>query len=90
MYEATPATLLVLCRQGLGETRLLMLVGHNPGLAVLCERLNAQPLALSSNGKLLPTAAFAVLPLLTQWAQLGLGASEGTHIVRSRELPTNT
>ena len=32
----------------------------------------------------------AVLPLLTQWAQLGLGASEGAHIVRPRELPTTT
>ena len=87
LYEATPKTLLEVCRQRQSHTRLLMLVGHNPGLEMLCEHLSAQPLAPASNGKLLPTAALAVLPLRHGWAHLDSGASEGAYIVRPRELP---
>jgi phosphohistidine phosphatase len=90
VYEAAPDTLLEICRQSQSRTRTLMLVGHNPGLEMLCERLSAQPLASASNGKLLPTAALAVLPLRHDWADLDTGVSEGAYVVRPRELSEAT
>lgn len=86
LYEANPETLLEICRHCQSQTRVLMLVGHNPGLELLSERLSNQVLAPASNGKLMPTAALAVLPLRRNWAELDTGAAVGAHIVRPRAL----
>lgn len=87
LYEASLATHLSVIRdyQRLGERRLL-LVGHNPGLEDLIGFLCSPVPPAGANGKLLPTAALAVLNFSAERFVDRAGTVLDTTIVRPREL----
>lgn len=73
LYEATPETLLDIVRQTSNDVRVLMLVGHNPGLETLSRKLAAQgkTSALSRLREKFPTAALAVVDFEVEtWAEI--------------------
>ena len=91
MYEASLDTLIsILDRHshGLGAHTLFM-IGHNPGLDQLLCHLSIDPLAVSHCGKLLTTAAIAVL----EYNQSRItGASHQArlrYLIRPKELSLN-
>jgi len=64
----------------------VLLVGHNPGLEELVYFLTQGPLTQPDDGKLLPTAALAVLRPLTDWRSLGQGGAKLLSITRPGEM----
>ncbi len=86
LYHAGVGELLAVIRQAPPELRSLMVVGHNPGLEELLEYLCTDTLPLSGNGKLMPTAALAVLEHSASWETLQAGTARLLQLVRPREL----
>ncbi len=70
LYEASPGDLLTVVQETPDETRILALVGHNPGSAELVLALAGQP------GLSFPTSALAVIGLRGGWA--GVSPGSGT------------
>lgn len=65
----------------------ILLVGHNPGLEKLLERLAGNPLTAPGGRKLLPTAALARLAVPEKWNKLAGGECELLGITRPSTLP---
>ncbi len=61
IYEASLNNLLALVNQHGEEVQTLLIIGHNPGLDQLLCYLSRDPPSVSSSGKLLTTAAVAIL-----------------------------
>ena len=61
LYHPGLSDMLNLLQKAHGDCQALMLVSHNPGLEELLLYLSNESPALSDSGKLLPTAAVAVL-----------------------------
>jgi phosphohistidine phosphatase len=87
IYEAGLAPLLDVLAECPGDTRRVMLVGHNPGLEDLLIHLADGELELPEDGKLLPTATLARLRMPTDWKRLKAGAAQLISITRPTELP---
>ncbi|WP_295542202.1 histidine phosphatase family protein [uncultured Thiohalocapsa sp.] len=86
IYEADlPALLGVLSRVP-ASARLVLLVGHNPGLEDLLRYLAGADVDEPDDGKLLPTAAVARLEMPDDWSHLELGCAGLVGIVRPRQL----
>lgn len=86
IYDASLQSLLyVIAEHGASHSRL-MLVGHNPGFDHLVMYLAAEPPKLTADGKLMTTAAVAVLPLDSAWDALDEGCCDGAAVTRPREL----
>lgn len=86
LYEASLNDLLAVIHAHGPDSHTLLLIAHNPGLDALLDYLARDPARLTSTGKLMTTAAVAVLdfgagPISTRPAIAGL---EG--LVRPREL----
>ena len=86
LYLASVGTLLELVRAIPAERRRILLIGHNPGLEDLVEHLSGTAEQLRRQGKLLTTAALALLALKNDWSQLGRNSAELRQIVRARAL----
>jgi len=73
IYEAAPDALMTVIRETPREVKTLLLVGHNPGLAELADRLIASGSA-DARARLaakFPTAALAVIDLKgSDWSKL--------------------
>lgn len=84
LYEADGATLGAVLAPWPHATRRLLLVGHNPGLDELLERLCGRDLPRTPKGKLLTTAALARVRVTGE----GMAPGGGTLIalVRPRDL----
>jgi len=59
LYHASAATLKAVADEQ--SCQRLLMVGHNPGMEMLLERLAVTPLALTDNGKLMTTANLAII-----------------------------
>ena len=86
IYGGSVAEMLAAPADHAADARQVLLVGHNPGLEELVEFLARGPLAQPDDGKLLPTAALAVLRPLAGWGSLGRGAAELLSITRPGEM----
>jgi len=71
LYGAEVADLLELLAGCPAGGRRVMVVGHNPGLAHLLRYLAGAALVIPADGKVLPTAALALLAVRGGWADLG-------------------
>ncbi|MEM7404526.1 MAG: histidine phosphatase family protein [Pseudomonadota bacterium] len=86
IYDASLQSLLYTIAEHGGERARLMLIGHNPGFDYLVMHLSAVLPALTANGKLMTTAAVAVLESGSAWDALGQGCCAQASVTRPREL----
>ena len=74
----------------LGEQRVLVLVGHNPGLQELVFRLvdpEHEDALFAAASEKFPTAALAVLEVdIDDWRDISAGCGKLTHFARPRDL----
>ncbi len=87
IYAARVDDLLAVLAELPKDAQRVMLVGHNPGLEYLTEYLADKPIPLPSDGKLLPTAALAILELPDNWQNLKAGVGQLINITRASNLP---
>lgn len=85
VYDATAGDLLRLLTDCPAQARRVLLVGHNPGLELLARYL-CPALTMPSDGKLLPTAAVAVLDVDGEWRQLEPGKGRLAALMRPAAL----
>jgi len=86
-YAASVGELLAVLADSPKKARSVMLVGHNPGLESLVEYLADDRVPIPSDGKILPTAALAVLETDREWADLDQGCAKLESITRPAEVP---
>ena len=86
IYGGSIAEMLASLADHAAEAQQVLLVGHNPGLEELVYFLTRGLLTQPDDGKLLPTAALAVLRPLTDWRSLGQGGAELLSITRPGEM----
>ncbi len=86
LYHAAPSTLLSHIHQAPATVRQLMLVGHNPGLDELLMQLCRDPPPRTQNGKLLTTAAIAILTLPDGWLALQPHTCHLAQLMRPKQL----
>ena len=86
IYGGSVAEMLASLADHAADARQVLLVGHNPGLEELVYFLTQGPLTQPDDGKLLPTAALAVLRPLTDWRVLGRGGAELISITRPGDM----
>ena len=82
LYNAALETLLAFVRGCPAKVERLMLVGHNPALDFLVERLVDAPPPRKDNGKLMTTAALACLETGMPWQELGEGGARLVDLLR--------
>lgn len=87
IYEAGVAQLLEVLARCPARARLVLLVGHNPGLEELVRYLAGDDLEEPANGKVLPTAAVARIEMPENWSQLERGCGQLIGITRPKALP---
>ena len=68
------------------EARIVLLVGHNPGLEDLVVHLAGDEVDEPKDGKLLPTATLARLETHDDWSNLDPGCAQLISITRPRNL----
>ena len=86
LYLADRDTLLQVVQECPENINSILLVGHNPGLDELLESLTDSPPPRNKKGKLLTTAALAVLETDLTWPALQSGQSHLKRIVYPSEL----
>jgi phosphohistidine phosphatase len=86
IYLATTEELLYVLEDCPGQARCVMLVGHNPGLEELLYYLVNGSMTIPEDGKIMPTAALAILEMPDTWTQLHSGAARLEFLIRPREL----
>jgi phosphohistidine phosphatase len=91
LYLASLDDLLDVLAQVQAEARNVLLVGHNPGLEDLLTHLvdRAQLRQHSHDGKLMPTAAAAVLDMPEDWKKLPPHCAKLDKLLRPRSLEEN-
>ena len=85
IYMADTPSLLRVLMNCPETAKMVMIVGHNPGLEDLVEFLVGE-VDVPEDGKLLPTAAVAHLEIPGQWNELDEGQARLVSITRSRSL----
>ncbi|MDH3526350.1 MAG: histidine phosphatase family protein [Gammaproteobacteria bacterium] len=86
LYLASLSDLLAVIADCPLSTRSILLVGHNPGLESLLRHLAAASVSEPADGKLMPTAALAVLETRADWQHLQRGSAQLRELVRPRHL----
>jgi phosphohistidine phosphatase len=89
LYEASTQTLLTEARRTADNVRVLLLVGHNPGLEDFARELagdNSDAKALARLRQKFPTAALARFKVEGSWADLDAGAARLSHFLRPKDL----
>lgn len=84
IYEADVETLLRVLADCPAQARLVLLVGHNPGLEELLRYLAGDEIETPEDGKLLPTATVARLEMPEDWRGLQAGCAHLVSITRPR------
>jgi phosphohistidine phosphatase len=90
IYGATTETLLDVLSECRADARIVLLVGHNPGLEDLLSYLCGSDVSIPADGKLLPTAALARLRIAASWKHLQPSCATLVSIIRPRSLPENS
>jgi phosphohistidine phosphatase len=89
LYEASVQTLLTEVQHTADSVRVLLLVGHNPGLEDFARLLagdNSDAKALDKLRQKFPTAALARFKFDGTWANLSAGAARLSHFLRPKDL----
>jgi len=86
IYEASLGELITLLGERPGDFRRVLLLGHNPGLAMLVDYLARNGLPEAPGGTEFPTAALAHLDMPDDWSDLQRGDAELMEMLRPREL----
>jgi phosphohistidine phosphatase len=86
IYLASPEALLYVLENLPQQAKRVLLVGHNPGLEQLLYFLLDGQLEIPADGKLLPTAALAVLEMPDRWSKLKNGTAKLKTLIRPKEL----
>ena len=86
IYLATAEDLLYVLEDCPAQAKRVMLVGHNPGLENLLHFLLNGRLSIPEDGKIMPTAAIAVLQMPDSWQKLDRGAATLEFLIRPREI----
>jgi len=86
LYHAGANRHLETLRSSGAQPGTLLLVGHNPGLEELLSALCSTPPEVPDDGKLLPTAAVAVLEIAVALDSLQPGQAVLRQLVRPRQL----
>ena len=90
LYLAPPGELLAAIRRVDEAVGCLMIIGHNPGMAQLADRLAAggDPQGLTTMAAKFPTAALAVIDLdIGSWKAIQPGAGHLQSFIRPKDLP---
>jgi len=87
LYLASLYDLLAVIADCPASTASMLLVGHNPGLESLLRHLAGASVPKPADGKLMPSAALAVLDIRKDWQHLQGGSACRVELVRPRELP---
>ncbi len=64
----------------------ILLIGHNPGLEELLLYLQDSPIAIPEDGKILTTAALAILNIPENWGNLSKGCGKIVSVIRASTL----
>jgi phosphohistidine phosphatase len=86
LYLADLSDLLAVIADTPASATSILLVGHNPGLETLLRHLAGASVAEPADGKLMPTAALAVLETRNDWQQLQRDSARLIQLVRPRQL----
>ena len=86
LYLADVESLLEVIHQCPPDACSLMIIGHNPGLEDLLDYLCTDPAPEYANGKLMPTAALALLQFNGPWNELDAGSARLQMLIRPRQL----
>jgi phosphohistidine phosphatase len=86
LYLADTATLLDAIGHTPANTKQLLIVGHNPGLEELLCYLCGDELPLTESGKLLTTAAIAIVALPDGWDAIKPHTGHLLELMRPKEL----
>jgi phosphohistidine phosphatase len=88
VYEATANDLLDIVHQVDDHHRSVLLIGHNPGMQDLAERLvgDGKHKALARLGRGFPTGALAMLSFDDVWTDLDRGGARLDSFVRPKDL----
>lgn len=87
MYLASTAVLLEIIRETDDSRKTIMLVGHNPGLENLSQKLSKKQLPLDPDGSLMTTANIIHLQLNESWVDIRQQQAEFVALMRPRQLP---
>lgn len=88
IYEAPAERILAAIRRTPGETRTLLVVGHNPGfedLSALLAAPDSERDAVARMTRKFPTAGLARLCFEGDWADLGPGGARLSHFLTPRD-----
>lgn len=86
IYEAGTEELLATLADSPAQSQRALLIGHNPGLELLLQYLHGGRIDYPEDGKLMPTAALAVLAMPEDWSRLEAGAARLQSIIRASSL----
>lgn len=86
LYMANRAALLAALGRCPADTERVLLVGHNPGLDSLLEYLCGPGLPRTRHGKLMTTAALAMLSMPADWNRLQPGCARLACLMRPKQL----
>lgn len=86
LYEAGAEELLAVVRELPSTANRVLLVGHNPGLELLLQRLVGR-LEIPFDGRLMPTATLAHVRVAGEWVESGAGDAGLISLTRPGALP---
>ncbi len=87
IYAASTETLVHVLSECREDAKIVLLVGHNPGLENLLNYLCGPSVILPPDGKLLPTATLAWLRVAANWKHLQPKCATLVSIMRPGSLP---
>lgn len=85
IYDASLEDLLKVIAGRAGNTRCLLIIGHNPGLEELLEYLSRDPPGTNNAGKVMTTAAIAVLDYGSEPISTGKASAQLMCLTRPRD-----
>jgi phosphohistidine phosphatase len=86
IYHGYAGSLLNVLNDCPGDSKRVLIAGHNPGLEILLQNLCNHEIAMPDDYKLMPTAAVAYLEILAEWKNLEAGLARLISLTRSRSL----
>ncbi|WP_394891085.1 SixA phosphatase family protein [Mesorhizobium sp. AaZ16] len=89
LYDATAEDVLSEVQRTPNAVKMLLILGHNPGLEDLARQLagdNSEKKALQQLREKFPTAALARFDFDGKWPELGFGRARLTHCLRPKDL----
>jgi phosphohistidine phosphatase len=86
IYGGYAGSLLNVLNDCPGDSKRVLIAGHNPGLENLLQNLCNHDIPMPDDYKLMPTAAVAHLEILSDWKNLEGGQARLLSLTRSRSL----